>query len=133
MRFPDWRPRLVAYMARVAPLPFRPGVHDCALFVAGAVAAMTGTDPARGWRGCYTTLRGGLRVLRRAGFADHVALVASRHRAKPVAMAQVGDIAVVPAPDGSALGIVQGAGVYVLRPEGLAVVPLTAATAAFGV
>ena len=66
-RLSNWTAPLIEYLAAAARRPFKPGHHDCALFAAGAVAAMTGTDFAAQWRGRYTTLRGGLRVIRRAG------------------------------------------------------------------
>lgn len=132
-RLPDWRARLVSYLAQAQREPFNPGRHDCALFAAGAVAAMTGQDYAAPYRGRYTTLRGGVRVLRREGFEDHIALAAHHLPARPVSFARPGDLAVVPTEDGPALGVVQGAGVFVLSPAGVALVPLTAADKAFGV
>lgn len=131
-RLPDWRQRLIAYLSGVVSQPFEPGRHDCALFTAGAVAAMTGRDVAAEWRGRYRTLRGGQRVLRRAGHADHVALAASmlQELDNPF-MAQAGDVAAVATPEGAALGIVQGAGIYVMGPRGFGVVPLTSIARAF--
>ena len=130
-RLPDWRGRLRAYASSAARTPFNYGRHDCALFAAGAVAAMTGEDPAAGWRGRYTTLRGGLRVIRKAGHADHIAAAAAWFTEIPSAFAQVGDLAVAPGDAGLALGVVAGAHVWVLRPEGLGTVPLTMALRAF--
>lgn len=132
-RRPDWRARLIAYLARAAREPFAEGRHDCALFLAGGVEAMTGVDYAAPYRGRYTTTRGGLRLLRRAGFADHVALAARHLPECPPAFAAEGDGAAVETPEGPALGIVQGEGVYVPGPAGLAVVPLTTAARAFRV
>ena len=144
IRRPDWRGRLRAYASAAARRPFAYGQHDCALFAAGAIAAMTGQDPAADWRRRYTTLRGGLRVIRKSGHADHVAAVAACFTEIPSAFAQVGDLAVVPADtvpsldpaaprpiSDLALGVVAGAHVWVLRPEGLGTVPLTMALRAF--
>lgn len=123
VRLPDWRRRLAGYLAEVGRAPFRPGAHDCALFVAGAVRAMTGVDLAAQYRGRYTTLRGGYRVLRKEGVADHIALAAAIFEEVPTAFAQVGDVAVMPSEiDGGALGVVQGEMVYVLQPAGMALV-----------
>lgn len=124
-RLPDWRPRLGEYLAQVVRLPFRPGQHDCALFAAGAVEAMTGTDLAAAWRGKYRALGAGKAMLRARGYADHVALAAALFPEVLPALAQVGDLAVLPSGDGQvaeALGVVQGPGVYVLNPGGIAVV-----------
>lgn len=122
-RLPDWRVRLGEYMARVAYLPFRPGQHDCALFAAGAVEAMTGTDLAAAWRGRYRRLEDGQAALRDAGFASHVDLAARLFPEVLPSFAQAGDLAVFEADGGAeALGVVQGGAAYVLRPEGLAIV-----------
>lgn len=119
-RLPDWHPRLSAWLTGCARHPLVPGEHDCALFAAGAVQAMTGSDPAARWRGGYTSLPQGLRALRAAGFADHVAVVAALFEEVPPAFAQVGDIAVVRQPgELPALGVVTGAEVAVLREAGL--------------
>lgn len=132
-RLPDWKPRLTAWLARAARRPFAEGEHDCALFFAGAVEAMTGTDPAAVWRGRYPSTAAGLRMLRREGFADHVALAAARLPEVPAAYARTGDGAVVPTPDGPALGLVQGEMIYVLGPTGLRLVPRSLASHAFRV
>jgi hypothetical protein len=131
-----WRAGLAQYLARVAAVPFRPGVQDCALFAAGAVEAMTGADPAAPWRGGYRSLAAGKRALAKAGFADHVAFVAAHFEEIAPARAGVGDLALLPAGRGdrlAALGVVQGAGVYVLRPGGLAVVDRLEICRAWGV
>lgn len=123
-RLPDWRNRLTEYLAGVARQPFRPGRHDCALFTAGAVAAMTGCDLAAEFRGTYRTLQEGFTALGAAGFVDHVSFAAVHFDEVPPALAQVGDLAVLPGEGlgAAALGVVQGAAVYVLTPAGLALV-----------
>lgn len=133
MRVEHWHGRLVTYLAEAARTPFAPGRHDCALFAAGAVMAMTGIDLAEGWRGRYRTLAGGQRALARAGYADHVDLAARHLDEVPVSWALPGDIAAVETPEGPALGVVQGASVYVIGPAGLGLLPLTAASRAFRV
>ena len=116
----DWRARLTDYLSRVARQRFRPGRHDCALFAAGAVEAMTGADPAAMWRGQYDTIEAGRAALAAEGWADHIAVAAALFPAVAPALAGVGDLAVMPADYGErALGIVQGPGVYCLRPSGL--------------
>lgn len=117
-RLPDWRGRLTSYLSEIAHRPFRPGKHDCALFVAGAVQAMTGHDFARGWRG-YRTLEAGRGALARAGFDDHVAFAAAQLPEVAPSLARVGDVAVLPADTGYALGIVQGEQVFAVRPQGM--------------
>jgi len=127
----DWRARLGAYLAAEARRPFEYGTSDCALFAAGAVDAMTGTDPSANYRGRYTTLRGGLRILRKDGFRNHVERAAVLLDEVPPRRARVGDIAVVETADGPSLGVVQGEWVAVRTMSGLGFVPVDQAKRVF--
>lgn len=53
MRHPDWRARLATYLEGAREQRFRYGVHDCGLFVGGAIEAMTGHDVCAAVRGAY--------------------------------------------------------------------------------
>ena len=131
-RHADWQPRLTDYLRAHHARPFAWGRWDCAIFVAGSVRAMTGRDPMRGLRG-YRTLAEGLRKARARGLEDHIAAVADRFPEIHPAFAGPGDIAVVPGEPGLALGLVQGAGIYVVGAQGLGLLQLTDATRAFRV
>lgn len=133
LRYPDWRARLTAWLHSVRHRPFAEGTHDCALFAAGAIQAMTGTDFAAPYRGKYSTTRGGIRVLRRAGFADHIALAAAH--LPPCALPDVceGDVVVIESTHGPALGVVQGAMVYVPGVRGTSLLSISEAQRAFKV
>lgn len=133
MRRADWKLQLIQFMGDAARTPFQPGVHDCALFAAGAVLAMTDVDFAADFRGKYSSIKGGLKRLQKAGYADHVALAAALFTEIAPAFAAPGDLAVVPDVQGEALGIVQGQGIYVLTTDRLGMVSLLAATRAFRV
>ncbi len=124
-RLPDWRPRLRRYLKTCVGKPLVAGQHDCCLFGAGAIEAQTGVDLAADWRGRYTTFAAGYRILRKAGYADHIALIAAHlPEIQPLA-ARAGDIAIVPGEDGDAVGVIQGEAVYVLAPNSqLALVPM---------
>ncbi|MBL9046805.1 MAG: hypothetical protein JNK34_05755 [Tabrizicola sp.] len=133
-RSADWRTSLLAFVAEARHRTLVYGEYDCALFAAEAVRVMTGLDLAAPFRGRYTTLEGGLRVLRRHGFADHVALARAELETIAVAAAMPGDLAVFAVDPVPALGVVQGAAVYVLgRNGGLGLMPLTEAVEAFRV
>lgn len=131
-RFDDWQTRLTTFLSRQ-----RGERTDCALFVADAVREMTGFDHAAGLRGKYRSHRGGIRVLRKQGFRDHVEFVESILPEIAPALAQPGDVVVVPVEGEKllALGIMQGAaGCYVLNAQGgIGIVPLSQVTRAFGV
>jgi len=131
-RLPDWQARLTDYLRSVARQGFAYGRHDCCTFTAGCVAAMTGVDPMRGFRG-YRTLAAGLRRADARGHVDHIAFVATRFEECPPSFAQAGDIAVVAGATFPSLGIVQGARIHVIGPHGIGTVPLDAATRAFRV
>lgn len=125
VRLPDWQSRLRRWLGTVAGQPILPGRHDCCMFGAGAIEAQTGVDIAAEWRGRYTTFAGGRRILRRAGFDGHVALIAHHLPEAHVSAALTGDIAIVPGEGGDAVGVVQGAAVYVLAASGrLGLVPM---------
>ena len=66
-RLPNWDAALAAYLAERESWPFAYGVHDCAMFAAGAVRAMRGVDPAEAFRNRYRTRAGSLKILRTVG------------------------------------------------------------------
>jgi hypothetical protein len=120
-----WHYNLRRYIETSAATPFKTGTHDCALFWAGGVEAMTGIDPAADYRGKYTTFRDGKQLIG-GDLGDY----AKRFFEEvPPAMAQVGDLAMVK----GACGIVQGEHIYMLGRGGIMTVPLTRATRAFRV
>jgi len=142
-RCPDWRARLSAYFVAVAARPLVYGTHDCALFVAGAVEAMTGVDPAARWRGRYESILEGLDLLGQDdslgenadGERDHIHIVKGLFKRVPQAFAQVGDIAVVGVAGQNipALGIFEGQHIAVLREGGLGMIPRETAILAYRV
>ena len=128
-RLPDWRPRLIAYLDEVRARPFAYGRHDCALFAAGAVEAMTGVDLAVDYRGRYGSLKEGLKLVR----GRHLAILRDHLRPVSPAFAQVGDVALIGEVGFPALGLVQGETILVLREDGLGLMPRAAATSAWAV
>jgi hypothetical protein len=133
MKLKGWEGRLTTYLSEVAAKPFRPATLDCGLFFADAVQAMTGEDIAKPFRGKYRTIEGGIKIAQKLGFDNHVEYVASLFEELPSKlMAQRGDGVEILDVDGSpALGIVQGAGVYVMGLDGLTIHPLSSAVRAF--
>lgn len=129
-RWSDWNARLTDYLLAAGRQQIEPGRFDCMLFAAGAVRVMTGTDLAADYRGRYSTLKGGLRVLKRLGYADHVALIDALLGDRVGWMAlRSGDVAAVPGDDGTpAIGVVTGDLIRCLAADGgLATVSLDAA------
>lgn len=81
VRIPGWRSALSRHIALAAPKAPVWGTHDCALFPADGVLAMTGVDPAEAFRGHYTTPAGSLRALKRYGAGDLLSTFAQALRA----------------------------------------------------
>jgi hypothetical protein len=131
-RLPEWRENLHAYLVASHTHKLVPGKYDCALDAATAVKAMTGKDFARGFRG-YRTFAEGIRKLRAKGFRDHVALASSIFVPIPWSQAKVGDLAIIPTPEGDALGVVIGDKISVFGPGGRGTVPLHTAISALRV
>ncbi len=104
---------------------FQWGKRDCCLFVADWLAEQTENDFAHDFRGKYTTELGAKRALKKLGF-DGVQAVASDRLGKSVGRYQLinGDIALVKNQiNEDTLGIVWGAGVWVLGLEGAEFLP----------
>ena len=130
MKVDNWQNLLIEYIASAANGTFAYGQQDCALFAAGAVDIQLGTQYVRDWVGKYKSWPEGLRKLRKLGHDDHLALFGKHLTEVLPPFAQVGDIAAM----GDAMGIVQGAGIYVLQdPKGIGLAPLTSATRVFRV
>jgi hypothetical protein len=127
MRLPDWKSRLLDYLNDAVRRPFGYGTHDCCLFAAGAVEATTGIDPAAAFRGRYSTLKGGIKAVRKAGFSDYVGMAIAQLDSVHASCATPGDLAVIDTPNGPVLGVVQGEGVYVLGVERMGLMPVASA------
>lgn len=125
IRRDDWQSALTEYMGQVGHLPFEFGVHDCALFAAGAVKAMTGVDLASDFRG-YSNAIEGLMMVKRAGFLDHMDVF--RQSLAPTDAPQTGDVAFTEGYEGMTIGIVSGRFILVAGKFQLERVPLAAAT-----
>lgn len=129
-RLPDWQTRLTAALMSKRHEP-----GNCAEFAADMCLAMTGVDHAAPFRGRYTTIAGGLRVMRKAGYADHVDFVRKHFVEKPKVNAMPGDLVILEGDDGPTVGVVQGsAGCYVPSGRGaIGIVPISTVTHVFEV
>lgn len=111
--------------------PFGWGVHDCCLFAADAVKALTGVDPAAGFRGTYSTAAEAVDVLARIGGIEAAAArVGSEIR--PL-FARQGDVGLLEDGKRLMLGVCAGAMWLVPMAMGLGVRPLAVATKAWRV
>lgn len=93
IRKSDWEDRLRTYLDRVNETPFKWGTHDCAMFAAGAVLAMTGVDPVPAFRDDYTDEMSARAALRAHGAGTLLKTMRSLFgAAKSVHQAKRGDI-----------------------------------------
>jgi len=133
-RLPDWAMRLDDLIRRRRARPFEWGRHDCAIFAADAVLAMTDRDLAAGLRGLG--VRQALRHVRAVGGMCHLVpdgLPPLTH----TALAIEGDIALIEQPARGfkrlALGVVVGGAVLGPARAGLASMPMHCAVQCWGV
>lgn len=88
----DWDARGAAFIASVRSKPHAYGSHDCLMFLAGAIQAVTGEDLARGHRGKYKSAASASRYLRSLGFETPEAFLDSILEQKPHGHAQRFDV-----------------------------------------
>lgn len=118
MKHPDWHNRLIAVIRAAEKRPFLWGEHDCCLFAADCVEAMTGENFANGWRGTYDSETGAKKsLLRGGGSLENV--LAKYLDEVPVKMAQRGDIAIVENAGTRCAGVIYGGAVWVPGETGL--------------
>ena len=122
-RFEDWPRRLDAAIEGARKRPFSWGSHDCALFAADVVVALTGEDLAAYGRGHYDSAETALRMISAGG---GLAAIATKALGEPVPVPQArrGDVVLRCGEHGPSLGICLGARCAFTGFEGLVFVPL---------
>jgi hypothetical protein len=92
-RLQDWPARLDAYVEAHRKTCFAWGAHDCVTFAAGAIAAITGSDPLQGLT--WGSAGGALRQLELEG---GILAAVTRRLGDPIppAMCQRGDLLLMP-------------------------------------
>lgn len=88
----DWEQALSQYLAERETKPHKYGTHDCALFGAGAVMAMTGVDPAAEFRGKYQSAAGATKALIKYGAGTLEATMDAKFPLIPIGFARRGDL-----------------------------------------
>ena len=125
-RVEHWERLLASVIDTARERPFIWGLHDCPTFAFETRMILTGGEDIAGlWRGRYTTHLGGLRVMRRLGWAsveDMGRALLGEPRATPL-LAQRGDIVLTDT--GLGFGVVIGATAVGLAPVGLTFASLT--------
>lgn len=117
VRLPDWQLRLAELVTARLAAPFAYGSNDCGLWVADAVQAMTGIDPAPHLR-AHANARGALLAVQGYGGIAQLA-TACLGPAMPASRAAVGDVVAVAVGKRLALGICNGSTALGPGPRGL--------------
>jgi hypothetical protein len=121
-RYSDWPSRLHSYLETRRYAEFAYGSHDCCLFVADAIVAMTGIDVAASFRNTYHSGPGALRrICAYSAFAtveDLVATVFREHGLPEISPAHAarGDVALLPE-NGHILGLISLSGTVLAAAE----------------
>jgi hypothetical protein len=131
-RLKDWPSRFAALVESARARPFEWGAHDCCLWAADAVKAVTGNDPAAPWRATYRTERAAMAILARLG--GHAAVGALGGPEISPRLAIAGDVGLVRWTDGTkSLGVFGGHWWLCVADQGLTTMPIDAALRAWGV
>lgn len=129
----NWLPNLQVLVEESRNKSFVYGQHDCCLFGADVVLAQTGIDLAADYRGKYKTLAGGIKLLKKAGYADQIDFLEKHLEEIPTAFASVGDIGVVSFEGMDSVCVVIGAFAAAITETGLINVDTTNLTRVFKV
>lgn len=132
-RFEDWEKRFVDIGIERSVSVHEWGVHDCVIFGADAVLAMTGDDVASDVRGQYDGPISAARIIKKNGFDSLGDMIAARLPEIDVALAQRGDAVLCDGEDGEFVAIVNGHTCVGPSRFGLVHVPIKSATRAFKV
>lgn len=113
-RLSTWEADLAAYIADVRTRPYAYGEHDCGLFAAGAVLAMTGEDPGAPFRGQYSNEIGCAKALKKFGAGDLESTLDSLFEPCSAGFARRGDLIW----NGAAVGVSMGTYALFVGQEG---------------
>jgi hypothetical protein len=131
-RVPDWEAVLSSLVSQRLREPFCWGRHDCSLWAADAVLAITGRDFAEGLRGVYHDARSAQRILVAAGGLSQIVTAALGEPIPPL-FARPGDIGLVEVKQTQVLAVCNGSHWLAVAPDGLGVVDINKAIQAWKV
>jgi uncharacterized protein DUF6950 len=121
-RVPGWEDRLAAAIADARVESYALGRHDCFRLACRVIEALVGVDPWPAWAGTYASRREALRRIAEY-HEDGFTAAASRFfggAPQPMELARRGDLCEFIDSEGAPhLGVVLGAEVALLGPEGL--------------
>jgi hypothetical protein len=119
-RLLDWEQRLYAYLAEVRATPYDVVQHNCAHYILGVVAAVTGDDAvARLGIALPETEMGVGRLLAEYGGMRGIAEAYFGTPAAAPLLGRRGDVGIADGVDGEVLGVFDSDGLLCLTHEGL--------------
>lgn len=133
MRQGDWQQALSREAIRHAMTPYEYGEHDCILFAANCVLAMTGIDHAEDIRGRYSNALEAAKIIKSNGFDSLGDMIASRLPEIEVREVGRGDVVLCDGPMGEFAAMVVGKTCAGPGPNGLVHVPKSQALRGFRV
>ena len=129
-RLPNWPSLLDAYIDSQRQTPFEWGVHDCCLFAANCIQAITGIDVAPKWRKAYQSKDAAIHlanIFSQGGIKQVIKDIAEVHHCVSIApmLAQRGDIIMFPGEHvGVTLGVVLDQRLVAPGTKGLEFLPI---------
>lgn len=123
MRYQDWEIRLRDFIESRRHMPYAIGSNDCCLFVADAILAITGNDPAKGLRG-YTTQDEAQALIDDHGGMKSL-VTEFLGKANGPLCARRGDVVSVDTPEGLAVGVCLGVKAAFVTDKGLRFRPMS--------
>jgi hypothetical protein len=127
----EWRERFDTLVRERMSTPFAWGTHDCCLWAADCVLAVSGVDPAADLRGTYSSAIEAVRLVDQLGGME--AIAARGGAPIPPLCAGVGDVGLVTLDDRELLAVCAGDVWLAPGANGLAARPLAEARLAWGV
>lgn len=128
-RLENWPRRLGEYLEKMQNVPFEWGKNDCALFVGGAVEAVTGEPFNASYAGSYSDEQGAAEVIAKGKglfgiFTSHLGQAHTNPR-----LAGRGDVVLMRLPQLTA-GVVDASGTKIaaVGPQGMVRLPLSRAS-----
>jgi hypothetical protein len=126
----NWPSFLFEEIEKARKAPFSWAEHNCALWSADVVLAMTGVDYAAEFRAKVKTEKSALRFLKKKSLK---AIVSDRLQEIPLKMAQRGDVVLMTSNGLEALGICLGELAAFITKDGLTFYPIDRAVCAWRV
>lgn len=127
MRLTDWQLRFSDATREAHDKRFKWGEHDCCLWVANCVLAITGIDYAESWRGKYSDESGAYALIKKGESLTKMVTSVLKTEAINPNYANVGDVVLIVTGGKEALAICNGASVLIPSRTRMVSLPMSSA------